>query len=79
MSQRIGVNVAASSHLIRLNPAAVNKVVHMLLGTLKIRLRIFYGHQSWKFRLSHRSPPSAGIDAINCLATVSGIHAETPR
>lgn len=49
MSQRIGVNVAASSHLIRLNPAAVNKVVHMLLGTLKIRLRIFYGHQSWKF------------------------------
>lgn len=49
MSKTIGVNVPASSHLVRFDSSTVDKVVDMLLRALQVRHRIRHSHQRGKF------------------------------
>lgn len=80
MSEGIYVDVSASTHLVRLNSATVDKVIHVLFRALEVRHCVLHCHQGGKFRTFHRSPPSpVGMEARSCEDTSAGIHAETPR
>lgn len=45
MSERIGIDVPASSDFVRLYPTSGQQVIDVLPGTLQVRHRVRNGHQ----------------------------------